>query len=107
MKYQVYYMRPEFFAHGIMGIAGLRAAGKLPTLARLTDTHVELGSFEARDLEDLFRKMQGEFWSPNGEARNLIMSKGLCHTSMSVGDIAIDETGNGSIVADFGWERVE
>lgn len=37
--------------------------------------------------------MQGEIWSPNGEANELIRSKGLFHTSMSVGDCAVDETG--------------
>lgn len=31
--------------------------------------------------------MQGENWSPNGEARSLIEEKGLIHTSMSMGDI--------------------
>ena len=33
--------------------------------------------------------MQGEKWSPKGEARELIKSKGLRHTSMSVGDVMV------------------
>jgi len=36
--------------------------------------------------------MQGEIWSPNGEARPLIESLGLSHTSMSVGDVFEDES---------------
>jgi hypothetical protein len=44
----------------------------------------------ANNLEDVWMSMQkGEHWSPNGEARELIKSKGLKHTSMSVGDIFI------------------
>jgi hypothetical protein len=31
--------------------------------------------------------MQGENWSPNGEANELIQARGLCHTSMSMGDV--------------------
>jgi hypothetical protein len=55
----------------------------------LEKTHVKLGAIKAQDAEDAWRKMQGEFWSPNGEARDLILGSGLCHTSMSVGDIIV------------------
>lgn len=34
----------------------------------------------------IYHNLQGEIWSPNGEANSLIKSKGLSHTSMSVGD---------------------
>ena len=34
--------------------------------------------------------MQGEDWSPTGEARELIATKDVRHTSMSVGDIVIN-----------------
>lgn len=75
-KYDVWYARrPDFEATNSAN--GYR------------DTHILLGTFEAEDLEDLYTRMQGENWSPNGEARELIESKGLTHTSMSVGDIAI------------------
>lgn len=40
--------------------------------------------------EQIFELMQGETWSPEGEARSLIEAVGLRHTSMSVGD-CIDE----------------
>lgn len=54
---------------------------------------VDLGEFtklaEVRcvDLEEVFQKMQGENWSPNGEARPIIAALGLHHTSMSTGDL--------------------
>lgn len=58
---------------------------------------------EADSLEEVYMKMQGEVWSPNGEARPLIRSLGLSHTSMSVGDIA-EHDGKLFIVADFGFK---
>lgn len=45
---------------------------------------------EASDMEDVFVKMQGECWSPNGEARNFLSAISCYHTSMSVGDIIIN-----------------
>lgn len=38
-------------------------------------------------LDDIYCVMQGDFWSPEGEARELITWRGLRHTSMSVGDL--------------------
>lgn len=52
-----------------------------------TDSHVLLGSIAETDLEAIFRALQGENWSPDGQARDLIRGKGLSHTSMSVGDV--------------------
>ena len=49
--------------------------------------------------------MQGENWSPNGEARNLIGSLGLSHTSMSVGDI-IEIDGNLFFVDRHGFKKL-
>lgn len=52
------------------------------------DTHKALCfADENMDQEDIFWNLQGENWSPNGEANALIHMKGLSHTSMSVGDI--------------------
>jgi hypothetical protein len=48
-----------------------------------TDNHKSLDV-----CESTFSLMQGEVWSPNGEARELIESlDGVNHTSMMVGDI--------------------
>ncbi len=51
---------------------------------------------ENMDQEDIFWNLQGENWSPNGEANALIHMKGLSHTSMSVGDIIAYPIENGS-----------
>jgi hypothetical protein len=76
-------------------------------LADLLTTHVGLFSaFEADDKEDLFTKLQGENWSPNGEARPLIQSLGLSHTSMSVGDVVCDDDEAFWVCDDFGWKRL-
>lgn len=61
----------------------------------------------ANNLEQIFSFMQGENWSPNGEARPYIESLDLDHTSMSVGDIALDiYTGKMYEVARAGWNEV-
>ena len=70
IKYQVWYMRPEFFADGIMGI--------LPNARDLSSTHVFLTNVMSDGgLDHVYHAMQGEVWSPDGEARALIQSKGL------------------------------
>lgn len=46
------------------------------------------------ELEQIYSDMQGERWSPNGEARFLIKSLNLQHTSMSVGDVVEDVVQN-------------
>jgi hypothetical protein len=73
-------------------------------------THIQLCEFfvskEQSDnttCEQTFIRMQGENWSPQGEARDLIASKGLSHTSFSVGDIVqID----GTFYASNGFEFI-
>lgn len=103
LRFSVWYMRPEWFRDGIMGHGFLEMRGKLPTPATLEASHVLLKYAYAADLDDLFARMQGEHWSPNGEARELIRARGLQHTSMSVGDIAIDPAGKAWIVDRFGF----
>ncbi len=59
------------------------------------------------NLERLFSYMQGDNWSPNGEARSYIESLDLDHTSMVVGDVALDiYTGSMYECARAGWNRV-
>lgn len=99
MKYQVWYMKPEFFVDGMLGRSN-------PNPANLTATHVHLRNIEADGLDCAFKRMQGEVWSPNGEARELIQSKGLQHTSMSVGDVIIDDVGNVHLVAPVGFKAI-
>ena len=82
MKYQVWYMKPSFF-RGIVG--------DWPDLNNLSATHVHLKDVEAESREDAFSRMQADIWSPNGEANDLIQSKGLQHTSMSIGDVLVED----------------
>jgi hypothetical protein len=96
MKYRIHYMTPEAFRDGI-----LFATGTKPVT--LGSSHVFLREIEASDLEDVFVQMQGEVWSPNGEARDLIRSKGLEHTSMAVGDVVENESGFLHVCAIFGF----
>jgi hypothetical protein len=89
--YQIYYARnPTFRPSGEFGTPRL-------TQAALRETHVYLGEIEADSLDGAFLLMQGENWSPRGEARPLLERLGLHHTSMSVGDVIQDEQG-------FFWE---
>lgn len=108
-KFTVYYMTPNFFRDGSMGSKWLVRQNMLPTQAQVVnDTHIELGEVKAEDANALFFYMQGENWSPNGEARELIRSKGLQHTSMSVGDAFLDHSTNEMFMVDrFGFKKLE
>jgi len=94
-------MKPDHFRTYIFGDVQ-------PRLRTLSDTHTKLGTFAADNMEKLFAQMQGEVWSPNGEARNLIRGLGLRHTSMSVGDVVHNvSTGEYHVVANYGFDKLE
>ena len=69
-------------------------------------THRFVCELEVPRKENVFAQMQGEVWSPNGEARELIASLGLHHTSMSIGDVVQDGNGVHWVCAHLGWERL-
>jgi len=95
--YQVYYARrPTYFASGQLGTP-------LLTVPRLRRSHVRVTTIEADSRAEAWLKMQGENWSPHGEARPLIEYLGLTHTSMSVGDVLRDEEGVYWECLDLGW----
>lgn len=108
--FAVWYMRPEFLRDGLMGLAWLRERGRIPDPALLSLTHVHLTDVVLpggpAQLEAVFHDMQGEVWSPNGEAREMIRAAGLHHTSMSVGDIAVVD-GRAWIVDSFGFADLD
>lgn len=101
MRYRIYYMTTA----QKMLIPGA-AFGEGVEVATLQRTHRPVAVIEAADLEDVFHKMQGEVWSPNGEARDLIKALGLDHTSMSVGDVVVDESGEAHVVAFMGFQHI-
>lgn len=77
------------------------------TVQKLSQTHTVLVTLEAKSLDDVFTRMQGEVWSPHGEARDLIMSKGLSHTSMSVNDVVQDQSTNEYFQCGrIGWNKL-
>ncbi|HNS49858.1 MAG TPA: hypothetical protein PKO09_01615 [Anaerolineae bacterium] len=99
--YQVYYARrPTYVASGQLGTP-------LLTVSRLQHTHVHLTTIQAQNRADAWLQMQGENWSPHGEARPLIEMLDLTHTSMSVGDVLRDEAGVYWECLDLGWRAVE
>jgi hypothetical protein len=63
---------------------------------------------EAKNADDAYMNMQGEMWSPMGEARFMIRRLGLRHTSMSIGDVLYDLfSGDMYQVMMSGWEKVK
>ena len=98
--FHVYYARrPTFHAGGELGTPPLTAA-----VLRLS--HVWLFEIEAAGLDDAFRRMQGENWSPQGKARELLQALGLRHTSVSVGDVLRDEQGTYWECLEQGWRAL-
>jgi hypothetical protein len=96
--FKIYYMHPGHFRAGICGDG----------TTDLAATHIHLKDLTLPDgagLDDVYREMQGEVWSPEGEAFDLIEEKGLQHTSMSVGDVVIHD-GQPYIVARYGFDRL-
>lgn len=92
MIYTVYYQR--FF--GLLKPLETR-------LKTLEFTHRRLKRVEATSLDDVYRQMQSQSWSPQGEARDLIISLHLSHTSLSVGDVVKDARHNVWVCNDLGW----
>lgn len=77
-------------------------------LSDFYNCYVPVMRLEAHNLEEVYYLMQGENWSPNGEARQAVQDLGLAHTSMSVGDLVRDlETGEWSIVDYIGFLDVK
>ncbi len=85
---RIWYWKPEYARDYLMGYGWLKDQGiPVPDAKTLGRTHVKLGAIKESDPERVYVMMQGENWSPNVEARDLIAKRGLSHTSMSVGDI--------------------
>jgi hypothetical protein len=86
----VWYMKPAYIPRFMLGLAAVRPTSLIPTdPKRLGRTHIWLGKIASVDPEEVFRILQGDVWSPTGEARDLIIGKRLHHTSMSVGDCVV------------------
>jgi len=91
----LFYMKPATWRDLSLGYDFAARNGRLPDPDDLYRTHVLLGGIKERNLNRVFAMMQGEAWSPGGEANRLIRANGLHHTSMSVGDVVT--TGRGRV----------
>jgi len=74
-------------------------------------THAKIGTVAyIPSWKSLFGSMQGNFWSPSGEARELIRSLELHHTSMSVGDVLVVNHPNGNseiwLACEHSWRQI-
>lgn len=105
--YQIFYATAETFRNCFDSAEFADAIN----LKDLTATHRPVASIqtededwdERTDLSTIFNQMQGEIWSPNGEARDVILTAGLSHTSMSVGDVVVTEWGGVWLVKEVGF----
>jgi hypothetical protein len=105
-KTKIWYFKSGQGRDMMMGASWLKQYGKLPTKTTLGNTHALLGEVVGEDLDELYNALQGENWSPEGQARELIISKGLEHTSMSMGDI-IEVNDKLYIVDTFGFKELK
>lgn len=86
---EIWYWKSDNGRDFMMGMKWLADRGVEVTKASLQDTHVKIGSIAETNPEKVYMMMQGENWSPEGEARELISKSGSGHTSMSVGDVLV------------------
>jgi len=83
---EIWYVKPEYFRDFIHGYDDLQkySPDKIPNSNNLEKTHVLLGTIGETDPETIFHKLNN--WGGE-EVNKLLKTKGLDHTSMSVGDI--------------------
>jgi len=77
--------------------------GSAPDPNNLSATHVYLKEIEADNQEEALSRMRAKSWSPNGEALDLLHSKGLQHTTMTIGDVLVDESKAVYLVTGIGF----
>lgn len=80
----------------------------------LEKSHTLLGKIKEDSpdkIDKLYWILQGEVWSPNGEANSLIRDSNARHTSMMIGDIIVMHTKQNTkkvfILANEGWYDFE
>jgi hypothetical protein len=98
-------VKDEHFRELSMGHEWCAERGTLPDPANLAKTHVRVGTLATTDPEAVWMAMQGESWSPRGEARELIASLGIGHTSMHIGDVVV-VNGEAHMVDGCGFQRL-
>lgn len=100
---EIWYWKEDFARDAMMGAAFMAKQGVLPTPETVPDNYVLIGKMRETNPDKIFHMMQGEIWSPEGQANNMIRSSGTGHTSMSVGDII--KVGNKWLMVDrYGFQ---
>jgi hypothetical protein len=102
---EVWYTKKEYFRNYISGSKYLPEGVKLPDPDNLEATHAFIGNVDTLNLDEVFEKMQGEFWSEGEGTNEILKSKNVGHTSMSVGDIIKNENGV-FMVEDMGFFKL-
>lgn len=102
---KIYYVKSEFLRDMGEGFDWLEQHGKLPNIDDLGSQYVLVGTVQESDLEKIYSMMQGDIWSPAGEAKVMINALGCGHTSMSVGDI-IETKGTFYFLDSHGFKKL-
>jgi hypothetical protein len=69
------------------------------------ETHAHAATLEAKNPEEVFHRLQGENLTPQDAVA--LRACGAQHTSMSVGDVVIDELGHAHQVMPVGFRKLE
>ncbi len=85
-EFDIYFSKPEYRSDYMMGYEFLVEHTEFLNRT-IAETHMYIGTIKANDLDDVYYKMQGDVYSPEGQARPFIESIGIRRTSMSVGDV--------------------
>jgi hypothetical protein len=84
---EIWYWKKDFARDAMMGAKFMTKQGVMPTPDSVPDNYTLIGKIRETNPDKIFHMMQGEIWSPEGQANDMIRSSGTGHTSMSVGDI--------------------
>jgi hypothetical protein len=86
---QIWYWKAGLSRDMKEGFDFLKEYNKLPNPSNLAATHVMIGTVKETNPHAIYNMMQGEIWSPLGQAKDMIARLNVGHTSMSVGDIVV------------------
>lgn len=100
----IFYFNQGLFSKFSRGTRGLDLSA---VLADLENTHTRIGRVNETNLSEIFNMMQGEVWSPNGEASTMPAMSKTGHTSMSVGDVIMLPNGTTYMVDFSGFTNLE
>lgn len=102
-KYKIWYAKSSWGGQ-FKGYDFLKELDMLPNLKKLDETHALLGGIDVPDdLEGIFSLMN--MWACGEPSNHFLKSKGVSHTSMSVGDI-VEVDGVFHMVDDFGFKTL-